>query len=115
SEIVFSAIGMNPPGFASSAPAPTIATAGDEASPPIRSIAAFVWAGSGGLRKKRTATTTSTAPNTTSRIATHVFGVDGDEDAAASPRMTAAAIPTASVAVSAPSRNQQPVRNGRGD
>ena len=32
-----------------------------------------------------------------------------------SPRMNAAAMPTASVAVNAPSRNQQPVRNGRGE
>jgi len=46
---------MKPPGLASAAPAPTIATAGEVASFLIRSIIAWVLAGSLGRRHSRSA------------------------------------------------------------
>ena len=68
---------MKPPGFASSAPAPTIATAGDEATPPMLLDR--------GLRLRRVRRLAEEAhrddhqhdAEDTSRIATHVFGLDG--------------------------------------
>ena len=113
SEIDFSAIGMKPPGFASAAPAPTMAIAGDDASLPIWSIMLCSFFGSTGLRNSRRTQTSSTMPATTSMIATHVFGLDGVLEAATFPRTNAARIPIETVAVKAPSQNQMPVRSGR--
>src|SRR5690348_1080899 len=48
SEIAFSASGMNAPGFASAAPAPTIATAGEDATLLIRVTMPSTLAGSSG-------------------------------------------------------------------
>ena len=102
SEIVLSAIGMKPPGLASAAPAPTIAIAGDDATRPIWSIMPAARSGFGGRRRRRITQAAISTAATTSTIATHVFGVDGWSEAAASPRTNAAATPTASVAPSAP-------------
>jgi len=54
SETSFIAIGMKPPGFASAAPAPTIAIHGDEAT--LLTWSAMLWArfGSRGRRRNRT-------------------------------------------------------------
>lgn len=93
---------MKPPGLASIAPAPTIAIARDEATSPMRCTMASVRRESGGRRKARTTKPMISAAATTSTIATQVFGVDGCEDAAASPRTNAARTPTASVALKAP-------------
>ena len=93
---------MNAPGFARAAPAPTTAMAGDEAT-------LLIWAtidssrfGSRGRRSRATTQAISSAPATMSTTHTHVFGLDACSDAAASPSTNAAAIPTPSVAVSAP-------------
>src|SRR5262249_42038503 len=101
SEIVFNAIGMKPPGLASVAPAAKIATAGDDATLLICSMAAAMRAGLGGWRARFTTNATSTTASTTSMIATHVFGVDVSE-AATSPITKAATTPINNVAVSAP-------------
>ncbi len=101
-EIVFRAIGMKAPGFASAAPAPTIAIAGDDAT---LLICATIASSRFGLRGRRSLAATqasSRAPAAMSTQETHVFGLDGLDDAATSPRRNAAAMPTASVAVSAP-------------
>ena len=74
SEIVFSAIGMKPPGLASIAPAPTIAIAGEDAIFDIFSIIDCVVFGFTGLRIRRPAKRNRTAASTMSRIETHVFG-----------------------------------------
>ena len=51
SEIAFSASGMKPPGFASTAPAPTIAITGDEATLLICATMPSIFAWSGGRRR----------------------------------------------------------------
>ena len=101
SEISLRASGMKPPGLASIAPAPTIAAAGDDATVLIFAIIPAALSGSAGRRSSRTANTSTSAPATTSTIATHVLGVELF-DAAASPSTNAATTPTASVAPSAP-------------
>jgi hypothetical protein len=93
---------MNPPGFARVAPAPTIAIVRDAVTRRICSIIAAARAGSRGCRMRRTTHIKISAAATTSTIATHVFGCDGCDDAAASPRTNAATIPIASVAPTAP-------------
>ena len=92
---------MKAPGFASTAPAPMTATAGDAATLVIWAVMLFVLAAFGGRRRTTATHTSSSTPATTSKTATQVFGVD-ECDAALSPRTKAAATPTASVAVSAP-------------
>jgi hypothetical protein len=111
-EIVFSAIGMNAPGLASTAPAPMTVTAGDDATRFMRSIIDAVVLGSTGRRMRLPAKRKIATARTTSRTATQVFGVDLDDEAA-SPITKAAATPTAMVAVKAPRKNQKPVRRGR--
>ena len=113
SEIVFSAIGMKPPGLASVAPAATIAIHGADATEPIFSIIAASFFGSSGLRIFVATQNSSSAASTMSRIATHVFGDDGVDDAAKLPSTNAARIPIETVAMNAPSQNQIPVRSGR--
>src|SRR4051794_39213150 len=102
SEMLLSASGMNPPGFASAAPAPTTAIAGDAATRPIWLIAFSVRSGFAGRRRTLITQPARMTAATTSTIATQVFGVDGWSVEAASPSTNAAATPTASVAVSAP-------------
>ena len=112
SEIAFSAIGMKAPALASTAPAPTIATAGEEATFSMRPIIAWVVRGSTGRRRRLPAKRKIATAKMMSRTATHVFGVDpGDE--AMSPSTNAATTPTAAVAPNAPRKNQKPARNGR--
>ena len=82
-----------------------IATAGDEATRLIRSIIDAAVRGSTGQRIRLTAKTKRARARTMSRIATHVFGVDLDDEAT-SPITNAAAIPTAMVAPNAPRKNQ---------
>ena len=93
---------MNTPGFASRAPAPKIATAGDDATLLILSIMAASFSGFTGLRRRRTTQMSSRIPPTMSMTATQVFGVDLLWEAAAFPSTKAAATPTASVATRAP-------------
>src|SRR5688572_24527450 len=102
SEIVFNAIGMNMPGFASKAPAAMTAIHGDDAMPPILFTIPATLVGSYGRRAVRATQRSSRLPRATSRTATQVFGVDGVSEVATSPKTNAAAIPIASVAASAP-------------
>ena len=98
----FSAIGMKAPGFASAAPAPTTAITGESDTLEIWSTMAAVLCG---LRGRRSTRATQARRNTAaamSTIATQVFGLDGSEDAAASPSTKAATTPIPSVAISAP-------------
>ena len=97
-----SAIGMNAPGFASAAPAPTIATAGEDATFCIWASMLAARLGFGGLRSAWTTNVNRKAPATTSKIATAVVGVLGVRSAAASPSTNAATIPIPSVAPSPP-------------
>jgi len=92
---------MKPPALASTAPAPTIAIAGDEATALMRAIIAAVLSGSTGRRRNRRTKTTKNAPATTFTTITQVFGVD-EPDAAESPSTKAAATPMANIALSAP-------------
>src|SRR5262249_4719667 len=98
----FSAIGMNAPGFASAAPAPTIATAGDEATLLICATMASSFARLRGRRSLAATHAMRSVPATMSKTDTHVFGLDGSDEAATLPSTPAAQIPTASVAVNAP-------------
>ena len=102
SEMSLSAIGMKAPGFASAAPAPRTATAGEDATLPIFWTASEIFFGSAGRRMTRTTQKRRSRPKTTSRIDTHVFGLLGVSDAAASPNTKAAMTPIPSVAVKAP-------------
>src|SRR5204863_718735 len=77
SEMFLRAIGMNAPGLARAAPAPMIATAGDEATFCIWSIMLAMRFGFGGLRSLPTTQAIRSTPATTSKTATAVFGVLG--------------------------------------
>src|SRR5271165_1517936 len=101
SEISFIASGMKPPGFASAAPAATIAIHGDEAILLIWSIMPWARFGSRGRRRNRTPKTTRTTAATMSITATQGLGYDVAE-AALLPSAKAARTPTASVALRAP-------------
>ena len=98
----FSAIGMNAPGLASAAPAPRIATTGDEATFCICAIMLAVRFVFGGRRSTQTTSTSSPSASSTSSTDTHVFGVLGVREAAAFPSTKAATTPIPSVAPSAP-------------
>ena len=98
----FNAIGMNAPGLASAAPAPTTATTGDEATFCICASMLSVRFVFGGRRRTTTTNTSSARASTTSSTATHVFGVLGVLEAAAFPSTKAATTPIPSVAPSAP-------------
>ena len=98
----FSAIGMKPPGFASAAPAPTTAIAGESATRSICAIMLAARFGSRGRRSRRIVHTSSAAPRTTSSMATQVFGLEGCDDAAAFPSTNAASTPIPIVAPNAP-------------
>src|SRR6185437_1402502 len=95
SEISFIAIGMKPPGFASVAPAATIAIHGDEAILLIWSTIFWARFGSRGRRRNRMLKNTRKRARTISITATHGFGYDVVE-AALLPSTKAAATPTAS-------------------
>ncbi len=102
SEMSFSAIGMNAPGLARAAPAPRIATIGDEATFCTCVIMPAVRLGLAGRRSTRTTSTNKPIARTTSRTATQVFGVLGVCEAAAFPSTKAATTPMPIVAPSAP-------------
>ena len=99
--MLFSASGRNAPGFASTAPAPTTATAGEEATLLMRATMPSTLAGSSGRFLVLATYPSSRAAATTSKIATQVLGEESRE-AAVSPRTNAPAIPTATVAAKAP-------------
>ena len=101
SEMAFMAIGMKPPGFASAAPAPTIAIHGDEAILLIWSTMLWARFGSRGRRRNRTMKNTRKRAATMSITATQGFGYEVVE-AALLPSTKAARTPTASVAPRAP-------------
>src|SRR4051812_14016242 len=103
---------MNPPAFASIAPAPTIAIAGEEATALIRAIIPADFSGSVGRRTNRATTTSRSAPAITSTTATQVFGADADV-AATAPVAYAGATPMANDELRAPRWNQSPRRSGR--
>src|SRR5271163_5106858 len=69
--------------------------------------------GSRGRRRNRTTKNSTITLETTSTIATHVFGVLGFGDAAPFPITNAAITPTTSVTPNAPRKNHRPVRIGR--
>jgi hypothetical protein len=97
------AIGTNPPGFASVAPAATIAIAGEDEILLIFSIASAVRLGSRRRRSARTTYRSTNTPTSTSKIATHVAGVlELFEEAAASPSTKAATTPMINVTPNAP-------------
>jgi hypothetical protein len=102
SEMLFNASGMKAPGFARTAPAPTTAIAGEEATLLIRATIASTLAGSSCLFLVLTTYTIRRQAATTSMIATDVLGAEAEPQDAASPMTNAAATPTASVAPSAP-------------
>ena len=93
---------MNPPGLASVAPAPTMATAGESATRPMRATMPATFSRFGGRRSSHTIQTTNATAATTSKIATQVFGCEGSSDAARPPSAKAATTPTARVAPKAP-------------
>jgi hypothetical protein len=101
SEMSFIASGMKPPGFASVAPAATIAIHGDEAI--VLILSTMLWArfGSRGRRRNRTTANTRRTAAMMSTTATQGLGYDVVE-AALLPSTKAARTPTASVALSAP-------------
>ncbi len=101
-EIAFRASGMKPPGFASTAPAPTIAITGDEATLLMRSTMLSIFAGSGGRRSSRQPKPATSTAATMSNTLTHVFWPEVEDGAAALPSTKAARTPIASVAVNAP-------------
>ncbi len=101
SEMSFIAIGMKPPGFASVAPAATIAIHGDEAILLIWSTMPWARFGSRGRRRNRTLKNTRRRAATMLITATQGLGYDVVE-AALLPSRKAAATPTASVALRAP-------------
>jgi hypothetical protein len=75
-EIVFSAIGINPPGLASMAPAPTTAIIGDDAILLICATAASVFWGFAGRCITRATQTSRIVAATMSKIETQVFGLE---------------------------------------
>src|SRR5436190_1652688 len=102
SEMFLRAIGMNAPGFARAAPAPTIAMTGEDATFCICVIMLADLVGFGGFLSVLTTNASSRAPATTSKIETHVLGLLGVGSAAESPSTNAATIPIPSVAPNAP-------------
>ena len=99
--MLFSAIGMNPPGFASVAPAMMTAIAEPETTWSSFATIDAVRAGSRGLCMTRATYASRSTAATTSSTATHVFGVS-EPVAAASPSANAAIRPIPRVAPKAP-------------